>query len=57
MSGNQSNNGPGHLHLLPKIHQIKIDALEHNNFSREIMVPPGRPIISRIGTITEYLSR
>ena len=35
ISGNQSNYEPGHLHLLSKIHKLKIDALEHNHLNRE----------------------
>ena len=58
--GNQINNGPGHMHLLPKIHKLSqsdIAYIRNYGFNIQNVIPPGRPIISQIGTITEYIGR
>ena len=58
MKGNQNNYGPGYMHILPKIHRLNqsdILKLEDNGFNTDKIIPPGRPIISQIGTVTEYI--
>lgn len=60
INGNQKKYGPGHLHILPKIHKLKpedLDKVRQNAIDIEDIIPPGRPIISQIGTITEFISR
>lgn len=60
LKSNQQNYGPGHMHVLPKIHKLDPMVLNKitNNFdSIGIITPPGRPIISQIGTVTESIGR
>lgn len=60
IKGNQKTYGPGHLHILPKIHKLNsedLDKVKENKSENAKIVPPGRPIISQIGTITEFVSR
>ena len=60
INGNQKSYGPGHMHILPKIHKLKYEDYDNvirHGFNINIIVPPGRPIISQIGTITEYIGR
>lgn len=60
INGNQKNYGPGQMHILPKIHKINFvdyDNVMRIGFNIDLIVPPGRPIISQIGTITEYIGR
>ncbi|CAC5370330.1 unnamed protein product [Mytilus coruscus] len=57
INGNQKTYGPGQMHILPKIHKINFedyDNVMRIEFNIDIIVPPGRPIISQIG---EKLSR
>ncbi|CAG2216890.1 unnamed protein product [Mytilus edulis] len=60
LKSNQQNYGPGHMHVLPKIHKLDPMVLNKitNNFdSIGIITHPGRPIISQIGTVTESIGR
>jgi hypothetical protein len=60
MKGNQNNYGPGYMHILPKIHRLiqsDILKIEDNRFNIDKIIPPGRPIISQIGTVTECIGR
>ena len=60
MEGNQNKYGPGHMHILPKIHRLDqsvITKIKDNGFNIDNITPPWRPIISQIGTVTEYISR
>lgn len=60
MKGNQNNYGPGYMHILPKIHRLNqsdILKIEDNGFNIDKIIPPGRPIISQIDTVTECIGR
>ena len=60
MKGNQNKYGPGYMHILPKIHRLNqsdILKIEDNGFNIDKIIPPGRPIISQIGTVTECIGR
>ena len=60
IKGNQNYYGPGYMHILPKIHglnQSDILKIEDNEFNIDKIIPPGRPIISQIGIVTECIGR
>ena len=60
IEGNATNFGVGYMHILPKIHRLDqsvIQNISKNGFNIDGIVPPGRPIISQIGTATEYIGR
>ena len=60
MKSNQNKYGPGYMHILPKIHRLNqsdILKIEDNGFNIDKIIPPGRPIISQIGTVTECIGR
>lgn len=54
------NTRVGRLYLLPKIHKLKIETFEeikNNGSCNSPIIPPGRPIISQIGSPTEHISQ
>ena len=56
----QFNARLGRLYFLPKIHKIDIDVfheIKRNGCCKSSISPPGRPIISQIGTPTEKISQ
>ena len=62
MKGNQNYYGPGYMYMyiLPKIHRLNqsdILKIEDNGFNIDKIIPPGRPIISQIGTVIECIGR
>ena len=57
---NQNYYGQGYMHILPKIQRLNqsdILTIEDNGFNIDKIIPPGRPIISQIGTVTECIGR
>ncbi|CAC5417020.1 unnamed protein product [Mytilus coruscus] len=59
-NGNQIDYGPGYMHILPKIHRLNESELVKINkygFNIDNIKPPCRPIISQIGTVTEFIGR
>ncbi|CAG2236448.1 unnamed protein product [Mytilus edulis] len=59
-NGNQIDYGPGYMHILPKIHRLNESELVKINkygFNIDNIMPPCRPIISQIGTVTEFIGR
>jgi hypothetical protein len=58
IKGNQNYYGQGYMHILPKIQRLNqsdILKIEDNGFNIDEIIPPGRPIISQIGTVTECI--
>ncbi|XP_061192295.1 uncharacterized protein LOC133200524 [Saccostrea echinata] len=54
------NTRVGRLYLLPKIHKLNIEAfneIKNNGSCNSPIIPPGRPIISQIGSPTERISQ
>ena len=60
IKGKENQFGPGHMHILPKIHRLnqsEINNIIDMGFNIHKIIPPGRPIISQIGTVTEFVGR
>ena len=58
LEGNKDKYGPGYIHILPKIHRLDqsiLKNIEERGINVEKHIPPGRPIISQIGSVTEYI--
>ena len=58
LEGNSWKYDPGYIHILPKIHRLDPLVLQNifncgNNIDQ--IIPPGRPIISQIRSVTEYI--
>ncbi|XP_062587335.1 uncharacterized protein LOC134248972 [Saccostrea cucullata] len=54
------NTRVGRLYLLPKIHKLNIktfNEIKNNGSCNSPIIPPGRPIISQIGSPTERISQ
>ena len=60
IKGNQNYYGQGYMYILPKIQRLNqsdILKIEDNGINIDKIIPPGRPIISQIGTVTECIGR
>ena len=58
LEGNSLKYGPGYVHILPKIHrldQLVLQNIFNCGINIDKIIPPGRPIISQIGSVTEYI--
>ena len=58
IEGNSLKYGPGYIHILPKIHrldQLVLQNIFNCGINIDQIIPPGRPIISQIGSVTEYI--
>jgi hypothetical protein len=56
LEGNNLKYRPGYIHILPKNHrldQLVLQNIFNSGINIDIIIPPGRPIISQIGSVTE----
>ena len=58
LEGNGLKYGPGYIHILPNFHrldQLVLQNIFNCGINIDKIIPPGRPMISQIGSVTECI--